>query len=99
MSTADSLIARFNNFKKNSFIIGRKNKISNLKINIIIDNTVKARKDDDFNFLNSKNNLRRGDKRGKKFYDKKNNNKSEKIQIAKLNKYHEEKKKLKFWLF
>ena len=96
MNIVGSSIAYFNNPKRNSLIIGRKDKTNSLKINIIIDNTAKARENDDPDFLNSKSNPRRGDKRGKKLYDKKNNDKNEKIQIAKLNKYYKKKEKLKF---
>ena len=71
MNTADFLIARFNNFKGNLFISGKKNKVNSLKINIIINNTAKAREDDNFNFLNNKNNFKRRNKRGKRFYNKK----------------------------
>ena len=35
---------------------------------------VKIREDDNSNFLNNKNDLKRGNKRGRKFYNKKNNN-------------------------
>ena len=60
-----------------------------------MDNTAKAREDDDFDSSNSEGNPRRGNKRGGRFYDKENNNKSGKIRIAKLDKYHGERKKFK----
>ena len=62
---------------------------------IIINNIVKIRKNDNPNFLNNKNDLKRGNKREKRFYNKKNNNKNKKIQIAKLNKYYKKRKKFK----
>ena len=96
MNIVGSLTARSNNPKGNLFIIGKKNKTSSLEINIIINNTTKAKKNDDPDSSDSKGNLRRGDKRGEKFYDKKNNDENGKVQIAKLNKYHEEREKLKF---
>ena len=61
-----------------------------------MDNTVKVRKNDNPNSLNNKGNPRRGDKRGKRFYNKKNNNKNKKVRVAKLDKYYEKKKKFKF---
>ena len=94
MNIVGSLTAHSNNPKGNSPTTGRKDKINSLKINIIMDNTVKIRKNDDFNFLDSEDNPRRGDKRGRRLYDKKNNNKNKKIRVAKLNKYHEEREKL-----
>ena len=54
--------ARFNNSKKNLFNLGKKNKINNLKTDIILNNIVKARGDNNPDFLNNKNNLRRGNK-------------------------------------
>ena len=44
MNTAGSFIARLNNFKKNLYNLSKRVKISNLKINIIMNNTAKARK-------------------------------------------------------
>ena len=54
MNTADSLIIYFNNSKKNPLILGRKNKTSNLKIDIIINNTTKAKKNNNPDFSNNK---------------------------------------------
>ena len=95
MNIADSLIAHFNNSKRNPPTTGRKDKTSSLKTDIIMDNTVKAKKNDDSDSSDSKGNPRRGDKRGGRSYNKKNNNKNKKIQIAKSNKYYRERKKLK----
>ena len=61
-----------------------------------MNNIIKARGDDDPNSLNNESNLRRGNKRGGRPYDKENNNKNEKIRITKPDKYHKERKKLKF---
>ena len=99
MNTVGFFTIRFNNFKGNSSNLNKKNKISNLKINIIMNNTAKIRGDDNSDFLNNKNNLRRGNKRGGRFYNKNNNNKNKKIQIAKLDKYYKEKEKFKFKFF
>ena len=66
-----------------------------MKINIIINNTVKAKKDNNPDFVNNKNDFKRENKRGKRFYNRKNNNKNKKIRVAKLNKYYK-KKKFKF---
>ena len=99
MSTAGFFIAYFNNSKKNPLNLGKNNKINNLKINIIINNTAKAKKDDNPNFLNNKNNPKRENKRGGKFYNKKNNNKNKKIRVAKPNKYYKKREKFKPWLF
>ena len=99
MSTADSLIVCSNNPKKNSPIIGRKDKTNNLKINVIINNIAKAKEDDNPNSLDNKGNPKRRDKREERFYDKKNDNGSGKIQIVKPNKYHKEREKLESWLF
>ena len=96
MSTAGSLTARFNNSKGNSPIIGRKDKISSLKINVIINNTAKAREDNDFNFLNSEGNLRRGNKRGKRLYDKENDDRSGKVRVIKPDKYYGKREKFEF---
>ena len=71
MSTAGFLIIYFSNFKKNSFNLGKRDKINNLKTNIIINNTVKIRRDDNLNFLNNKNDFKRGNKRRKRFIIKK----------------------------
>ena len=64
-----------------------------------MNNTVKARENDNFNFLDNKNNPRRENKREKKPYNKKNNNKNEKVRIAKPNKYYKKKKILNFGFF
>ena len=95
MNIAGFLTACFNNPKRNSLITGRKDKTNNLKIDVIMNNTAKVRKDDDFNFSDNEGNLRRGDKGGEKLYDKENNNKNEKVRVAKLDKYHGKKEKLK----
>ena len=95
MSTAGSSTARFNNSKGNPPTTGRKDKTSNLETDVIIDNTAKARRDDDPDSLDSESNPRRGDKRGRRPYNKENNNKSGKIRVAKPDKYHKKKKKLK----
>ena len=91
MNTAGFLTARFNNFKKNLFIIDKKNKINNLKTDVIINNITKVRKDDNPNFLNNKSNFRRENKREERLYNKKNNNKNKKIRVIKSNKYHKKK--------
>ena len=44
-----------------------------------MNNTAKVKKDIDFNFLSNKNDLRRRNKRGKRFYNKKT--------IIKIKKY------------
>ena len=79
MNIAGSLTAHFNNFKGNPSNLGKRDKTNNLKIDIIIDNTVKAKEDNDFNFLNNKNDLKRGNKRRGRSYNKENNNKNKKI--------------------
>ena len=71
MNTAGSFIACFNNSKENLFNSGKKNKINNLKTDIIIDNIVKTRGDNNLNFLNGKDNLKCENKRERKFYNKK----------------------------
>ena len=96
MNTVNFFTACFNNFKGDPFNASKKNKISSLKINIIIDNTAKIKKNNNFNFLNSEGDFKRGNKREKKFYNKKNDDKSGKIWIIKLNKYYKERKKFKF---
>ena len=80
MNTVGFFIARFNNFKRNSPNLSKKNKINNLKINIIINNIVKTRRDNNSNFLNNKGDLKRGNKRGEKSYNKNNNNKNKKYK-------------------
>ena len=75
--------------------LNKKDKINSLKINIIINNIVKVKGNNNPDFLNSKDDFRRGNKRKKRFYDRENNNKNGKIQIAKPDKYYEERKKLK----
>ena len=79
MNTAGSSTARFSNFKRNLFNLGKKDKISNLKIDIIMDNTAKIKEDDDSDFLDNEDNFRRGNKRGGRFYNKKNNKKNKKV--------------------
>ena len=88
-------MACFNNSKGNLPNLNKKDKISNLKTNIIMNNTAKIKKNDDFDFLNNKGDLKRGNKRGKRPYNRKNNNKNKKIRIAKPNKYHKKRKKFK----
>ena len=90
MNTAGSSTARLNNFKGNLFNSGKKNKTSNLETDIIINNIIKARGDDDLNFLDDEGDPRRGGRP----YDKKNNNKNKKIRVAKLHKYYREREKL-----
>ena len=51
--------------------LSKKNKINNLKINVIINNTAKTKGNDDPNFLNNKDNLKRGNKLKKRFNNKK----------------------------
>ena len=58
-----------------------------------MDNTTKAREDNNPNFLDNEGNPKRGNKRGERPYDKKNDNKNKKVRIAKLNKYHGKRKK------
>ena len=60
-----------------------------------MNNTAKVRGDDDPNFLDSKSNPKRGDKREGRLYNKKNDNKNKKVWVAKSNKYHEEREKFK----
>ena len=96
MNIIGSFIARFNNSKGNLFNLNKKNKTNNLEIDIIIHNIIKIRKDDDLDFLDNKNDFKRENKREGRFYNRKNNNKNKKIQITKLNKYYEKKKKFKF---
>ena len=74
--------------------MNKKNKINSLKTDIIIDDTVKIKKNNNLDFLNNKNDFRRGNKRKKKPYNKENNNRNKKIRIVKLNRYY--KKKLRF---
>ena len=71
MSITCFFIIRLNNFKGNLFNLGKKDKINNLKTDIIMNNIVKIKKNDDFNFLNNKCDPRRGNKRKRKFYNKK----------------------------
>ena len=96
MNTANSFIIRLNNSKGNPPHLSKKDKINNLKTNIIINNTAKTRENNNLNFLNNKNNPRRGNKHRERFYNKKNNNINKKVRIAKLDKYYKEKKKFKF---
>ena len=44
MSTAGFLTTYFNNFKVSSPNLGKKNKTNSLEINVIINNTAKAKK-------------------------------------------------------
>ena len=80
MSIVNFSTARLSNFKGNPFNSNKKNKTSSLKINVIINNTAKIKENDNLNFLNGKNNLRRENKRGGRFYNKNNNNKNKKIR-------------------
>ena len=59
-----------------------------------MNNIVKARKNNNFNFSNNQNNSKRENKREKRSYNRKNDNKNKKIQVAKLDKYYENKKNL-----
>ena len=79
MNTAGFFTAYFNNFKGNPPNLSKKDKINNLKTDIIINNTAKAKKNNNPDFLDNKNDLKRGNKREGRFYNKKNDNKSEKI--------------------
>ena len=79
MSTAGSLTARFNNSKGNPFTTNKKNKTSNLETDVIMDNTVKVRENDDSDFLDNEGNPKRGDKRGGRPYDKEDDNKNGKV--------------------
>ena len=49
------------------------------EINIIINNIIKIKKNNNLNFLNSKGDFKCGNKRGKRFYNKENNNGDRKI--------------------
>ena len=69
MNIANSSTARFNNSKGNSPNSNKKNKKNNLKIDVIIDNIIKARKDNNPDFSNNKSNPRRENKRGGRFYN------------------------------
>ena len=96
MNIISFFTARPNNSKGNSFNLSKKNKINNWKTDIIINNIAKTKKNNNSNFLDGKGDPKRENKRERKLYNKKNNNKNRKIQIAKLNKYHEKRKKFKF---
>ena len=96
---ADSFTARPNNSKENLFNLSKKNKINNLKTNIIMNNIVKIKKNDDPDFLNNKGDFRYKNKRGGRLYNKNNNNENKKIRVIKLDKYHKEREKLKFKFF
>ena len=67
-----------------------------MEIDIIINNIIKIKKNDNFDFLDNKGDLKRGNKCRGKSYNKKNNNKNRKIRVVKLNKYHGKREKLKF---
>ena len=60
-----------------------------------MNNTVKIKENDNFNFLNNKSDFKRENKRERRFYNREDNNKNKKIQIAKSNKYYEKRKKFK----
>ena len=96
MSIVSSLIARTNNSKESPLNLNKKDKISNLKIDIIIDNTAKIRGDNDPDFSNNKSDFGRENRYREKPYNKENNNRSKKIQVTKLNKYYKKRKKSKF---
>ena len=98
MSTAGSSTARSNNSKGNPPTTGRKDKTSSLKTDVIMDNTAKARGDDDPDSSDSEGNPRRGDKRGGRPYDKEDDDGSGKVRVAKPDKYHGEREKLEPWL-
>ena len=99
MNIINSSTARLSNFKRNLFNLNKKDKINNLKTDVIMNNTVKVRRNNNFNFLNNKGDLKCENKRGKKFYNKENDNKNRKIWIANLDKYYKKKKKLNFDFF
>ena len=71
MNTAGSFITRFNNSKKNLFNSGRRDKINNLKITIIMNNTVKTKNNNNLNFLNNERDLKYRNKCKGRFYNKK----------------------------
>ena len=96
MNIAGFVIIYFSNFKKNPLNLDKKNKISNLKIDIIINNIIEIRKNDDLNFSNNENDFRRENKRKKRFYNKENNDENGKMRITKLNKYYKKRKKFEF---
>ena len=75
MNIVNSFTARLNNSKRKSFNLDKKDKINDLKTNVIINNIAKTIEDNDPNFLNNKNDLKR---RGR-LYNKNNNNKNKKI--------------------
>ena len=79
MNIIDSFTARFNNSKGNPVNLDKKNKTSNLKTDVIMNNIIKIKGDNDFDFLNSKNNPKRENKREKRLYNRKNDNGSKKI--------------------
>ena len=79
MNTAGFSTARFSNSKKNLFNSGKKDKINNLKTDIIINNIVKIREDNNPDFLNNKGDLKRGNKCERRLNYKENNNKNKKI--------------------
>ena len=85
MNTANFSIARFNNIKENLLNLGKKNKTNYLKINIIMDNIAKIRKNNNLNFSNNKDNPKRENKRGKRFYKNNNNNKKKYGSLNQIN--------------
>ena len=64
-----------------------------------MNNIVKIKRNDNPDFLNGENDLKCGNKREKKPYNRENNNKNKKIRIVKLNKYYKKKKNLNFGFF
>ena len=79
MNIISFFTAYFSNFKGNLSNLGKKNRINNLKINIIINNIIKIKGDDNLDFLNNKGDFKRGNKRKKRFYDREDNNKNKKV--------------------
>ena len=69
MNIIDFFTVHFNNFKKNLFNLSKKDKINNLKINIIINNIIKIGENNDSNFLNSEGDFKYRNKRGGRFYN------------------------------
>ena len=79
MNIINSFTVRFSNFKGNLFNLDKRNKINSLKINIIINNTAKTKKDDNPDFSDDKDDFKYENKRKKRLYNKKT--------IIKMRKY------------
>ena len=71
MNIADFFIIYFNNFKGNPFNLNKKDKINNLKTDIIMDNIAKIKKNNNLDFLNSESDPKHGNKHKRRFYNKK----------------------------